>query len=173
MKAWPTFPGHTYINRFRLHRKQQVPTPHAAVQEVKWNMEIVLRCMINEGFVACMHQVSQVHNARALLSSVWSSSFVNLMMCGPGPRTWWCAAQARSSEKYIAIHIFTNYTQHIKFHIFRIIPCWCASLFQSINALWPAFLAKIWQTIGAPAINAGASHSRWIPAPQICFFGGC
>ena len=55
-------------------------------------------------------------------------------------------------------------------HIFRIIPCWCASLFQSANALWPAFLAKIWQTMGTPALNAGASHSRWIPAPQAYFF---
>jgi len=42
---------------------------------------------------------------------------------------------------------------------------------QSTNALWPAFLAKILQTMGTPAINAGASHSRWIPAPQAYFFG--
>jgi len=55
-------------------------------------------------------------------------------------------------------------------HISRIIPCWCASLLQSTNALWPAFLAKIWQTMGTPVINAGASHSRWIPAPQAYFF---
>jgi len=57
-------------------------------------------------------------------------------------------------------------------HIFRTIPCWCANLLQSTKALRPAFLAKIFQTMGTPAMNAGASHSRWIPAPQAIFLEG-
>ena len=54
--------------------------------------------------------------------------------------------------------------------IFWIIPCWCASLFQSTNALWPAFLAKIWQTMGTstkcgslaqPPDARAASKNNW------------
>jgi len=37
----------------------------------------------------------------------------------------------------------------------------------------PAFLAKIWQTMGTPAINAEASQSCRRPAPQAIFFEGC
>ena len=37
----------------------------------------------------------------------------------------------------------------------------------------PAFLAKMWQTMGTPAINAEASQSRRRPTPQAIFFGGC
>ena len=37
--------------------------------------------------------------------------------------------------------------------LFSSSSCCCACLFQSTNALWPAFLAKIWQTMGTPAIN--------------------
>jgi len=34
----------------------------------------------------------------------------------------------------------------------------------------PAFLAKTWQRMGTPAINAGASHSRRMPVPQAISF---
>jgi len=37
----------------------------------------------------------------------------------------------------------------------------------------PAFLAKIWQTMGTAAINAEASQSCRRPELQAIFFGGC
>jgi len=54
-------------------------------------------------------------------------------------------------------------------HIFSISPCWCAGKFQFTNALWPVFLAKSWQTMGTPDLNAGASHNRWSAASNCCF----
>jgi len=39
--------------------------------------------------------------------------------------------------------------------------------------LLSAFLARIWQTMGTPAINAEVSQSHWRPVTQAFFFGGC
>jgi len=50
-------------------------------------------------------------------------------------------------------------------------PTHPAAATTALSISSPAFLAKIWQTMSSPAINAGTSQNRRTPAPHAIFFG--
>jgi len=96
-----------------------------------------------------------VYLVRCQTSKVWLASEACLM----GLLSPWCWSFLSCAQE---LELCSGGGTHLKNTL--------QFMFQSTNALWPAFLAKIWQTMGTPAINAEASHSRWIPAPQGIFF---
>ena len=144
---------------------------HSLINE--WINELIDLFIILLSIQVCYHSISDFHPKWSL----WLQAPSNEQQCGHVHFGCWYKSSAFSlcssppaclKGKHICPDVSHNHVDSFVNSALKVIAILTLSIVTIVSP--PAFLAKIWQTMGTPAINAEASQSSRRPAPQAIFF---